>query len=97
MFGSLLASALSPLAARSGHPAGKARSVLLLDLFGGPSHLDTFDLKPSAPREIRGEFEPISTSLPGLQISECLPQLARWMHRTSLIRTISHGYNSQLL
>jgi hypothetical protein len=73
---------------------GKARSVVLLDLFGGPSHLDTFDPKPAAPREIRGEFNPIATSLPGVQVCEHLPRLARWLHRSCLIRTVSHGYNS---
>jgi hypothetical protein len=72
----------------------RARSVILLDLFGGPSHLDTFDPKPTAPSEIRGEFKPIATSLPGVQVSEHLPRIARWMHRTCLIRTVSHGYNS---
>jgi hypothetical protein len=72
----------------------RAKSVVLLDLFGGPSHLDTFDLKPLAPAEIRGTFKPIATSFTGLGICEHLPRLARWMHRTSLIRTISHGYNS---
>jgi hypothetical protein len=73
---------------------GRAHSVILLDLFGGPSHLDTLDPKPGAPSEIRGEFYPIATSVPGVQICEHLPQLARLMHRTSLIRTVSHGYNS---
>jgi Protein of unknown function (DUF1501) len=73
---------------------GKARSVILLDLFGGPSHIDMFDLKPAAPVEVRGEFKPIDTSLPGLHICEHLPQLARWMHRTCLIRSVSHRYNS---
>lgn len=73
---------------------GRARSVILIDLFGGPSHIDTFDLKPSAPVEVRGEFRAIATSLPGVQISECLPRLAGWMHRVSLIRTVTHGYNS---
>jgi hypothetical protein len=68
--------------------------VILLDLFGGPSHLDTFDLKPAAPREIRGEFNPIATTLPGVQVCEHLPRVARWMHRVSLIRTLSHRYNS---
>jgi hypothetical protein len=81
--------------AATGRPTrGRARSVILLDLFGGPSHLDTFDLKPAAPREIRGEFNPIATSLPGVQISEHLPRIARWIHRVCLIRTVSHGYNS---
>ncbi len=73
---------------------GRAKSVILLDLFGGPSHLDTFDPKPAAPREIRGEFQTIRTSLPGLLVSEHLPHTAKLMHRTSLIRSVSHGYNS---
>src|SRR5947209_5606032 len=73
---------------------GSARSVILLNLFGGPSHLDMFDLKPTAPVEVRGEFKPIATSLPGLRICEHLPRIARLMHRVTLIRTLSHGYNS---
>jgi hypothetical protein len=73
---------------------GKARSVILLDLFGGPSHLDTFDPKPAAPPEVRGEFSTIATSLPGVRVCEHLPRVARWLHRTCLIRTVSHGYNS---
>src|SRR5689334_8302563 len=51
-------------------PAPRAKSVILFNLLGGPSHMDMFDLKPAAPAEIRGEFGPISTSLPGLQICE---------------------------
>jgi hypothetical protein len=74
--------------------AGKAQSVILLSLFGGPSHLDMFDLKPDAPVEIRGEFKPIATSVPGLDICEHLPLTARAMHRATLIRTHSHPYNS---
>jgi hypothetical protein len=80
--------------ARSAAPRSKARSVILLNLFGGPSHLDMFDLKPEAPAEVRGEFKPIATSVPGLQICELLPETARRMHRATLIRTVSHGYNS---
>ena len=56
---------------------GKARSVILFNLLGGPSHQDMFDLKPEAPAEIRGEFRPIATSVPGLQICEHLPKTAR--------------------
>ena len=51
-------------------------------------------MKPSAPAEIRGPFRPIASSLTGLQVSEHLPRLAKWMHRVSLIRTVSHPYNS---
>jgi hypothetical protein len=91
---SLFGSLLLPASAPARHAAGKIRSVVLIDLFGGPSHIDSFDLKPSAPAEIRGQFQPIATSLPGLRICEHLPRLAGWMNRTCLIRTISHGYNS---
>jgi hypothetical protein len=95
VFGSVLAPSVSLLgAAGPARSAGRVKSVVLLDLFGGPSHLDTFDLKPRAPVEIRGAFKPIATSLTGLQICEHLPRLARWMHRAALIRTVSHGYNS---
>ncbi len=72
----------------------RAKSVILFNLLGGPSHMDMFDMKPNAPSGIRGEFKPISTSLPGLQICEHLPNTAKWMHKACLIRTISHTYNS---
>jgi hypothetical protein len=72
----------------------RIKSVILFNLLGGPSHMDMFDLKPEAPVEIRGEFGPISTTLPGLQICEHLPNTAQWMHKACLIRTISHTYNS---
>ena len=73
---------------------GKIKSVILIDLFGGPSHIDMFDPKPLAPSEVRGEFGVISTTVPGYQICEHLPKLADWMDRVTLIRTLSHGYNS---
>lgn len=75
-------------------PAGPAKSVILFNLLGGPSQLDMVDMKPHAPLEVRGEFQPIQTSLPGLQICEHLPNLARLMHKAALIRTVTHGYNS---
>lgn len=75
-------------------PDAAAKSVILLNLFGGPPHQDMFDLKPAAPDNIRGEFQPISTALPGLLICELLPRLARVMNRCTLIRTYSHQYNS---
>src|SRR4051812_3208028 len=55
---------------------GRARGCILIWLAGGPSHLDTFDPKPDAPADIRGEFKPIATAVPGLQISDVLPRLA---------------------
>ena len=59
-----------------------AKSCILVYLLGGPPHLDMFDLKPEAPAEIRGPFGPIATSVPGLQICEHLPRLARLAHAT---------------
>src|SRR5262245_30089869 len=59
----------------------RARSVILFNLLGGPSHLDMFDLKPLAPAEIRGEFKPIATSLTGVQICEHLPYTAKLLHK----------------
>ena len=70
-------------------PSAKAKSCILVWLNGGPSHLDTFYLKPDAPREIRGEFKPIPTSLDGLQICEHLPRIAKVMNRCSLIRSVT--------
>ena len=72
----------------------KAKSIILFNLLGGPSHIDMFDMKPEAPREIRGEFRPIASSVPGLQVCELLPRIARLMHKATLVRTFSHTYNS---
>lgn len=86
--------AAEPVASNVRPKKGRAKSVILIDLFGGPSHLDTFDPKPAAPAEVRGEFKTIATSLPGLQVCEHLPQLVRRMHEVTLIRSVSHRYNS---
>jgi Protein of unknown function (DUF1501) len=72
--------------------AGRARSCILLFMGGGPPQMDTFDLKPDAPAEVRGEFPPISTSVPGTQISSLLPALAQQAHRYAIIRTVSDEY-----
>lgn len=72
----------------------KAKSVILLDLFGGPSHIDTFDPKPDAPEGIRGEFKTIPTALPGVRVCEHLPLLARRLDRLAVVRSVSHRYNS---
>lgn len=63
-----------------------AKSCILLWMSGGPSHLDTFDLKPEAPANIRGEFQPTETSVPGIQISEHFPKLARQMRHAAILR-----------
>src|SRR5262245_33432728 len=69
-------------------------NAIFVWLGGGPAHLDTFDPKPDAVPEIRGEFGTIPTSLPGCRLSEILPQLARQMHRVSLVRSITHNIGS---
>jgi hypothetical protein len=72
---------------------GKAKSCILLYLYGAPSQLETFDLKPDAPSDVRGDFKPRATSVPGLQICEHLPRSAGVMHLGTLVRTLSHPYN----
>jgi len=64
------------------------RSVILVLLTGGPSQLDTLDMKTEAPAEIRGEFKPIATRIPGIQICEHLPQLAARMHYWALDKRV---------
>lgn len=74
----------------AGGLAGKAKNVLLLYLHGGAPTQDIFDMKPAAPVEIRGEFRPIATDVPGIQICEHLPRMARWMHRSAIVRSVNH-------
>ena len=69
---------------------GKAKSVLFLFLHGGAPTQDMFDMKPDAPLEVRGEFKPIATSAPGVQICEHLPRMAKWMHRAAVVRSVGH-------
>ena len=75
----------------------KAKSVVIVYLTGAASHIDTFDMKPDAPPEIRGQFKPISTPVPGLQICEHLPKLAALMGRCSLVRSLAHREDNHLL
>jgi hypothetical protein len=69
----------------------KARSVIYIFLSGGLSQLESFDLKPDAPAEIRGEFRPIATKTPGIEICEHLPLLAKRSQLWSLVRSLTHG------
>ncbi len=71
-------------------PPARAKSVIFLYQFGGPSHLDTFDPKPDAPDGIRGPYRAISTSAPGIEICEKLPRTATVMDRVSLLRSMHH-------
>jgi hypothetical protein len=67
--------------------------VILICLFGGPPLHDTFDPKPKAPVEIRGEFGSTPTNVPGVHFCELLPQMAKWMNRSTLIRSATHPHN----
>ena len=68
-----------------------AKACILLFMWGGPAHQDTWDLKPNAPAEYRGEFKPIATNVPGIRICEHLPRLARMTDRLAIIRSMTHG------
>jgi hypothetical protein len=72
---------------------GAAKNVILLYLFGGPSHLEMCDMKPHAAVEVRGKFRPIASSLPGLEICEHLPRTATIMDRVTVVRSLSHPWN----
>ena len=71
---------------------GKAKACIMIFNYGGPSHIDMWDLKPDAPSEIRGEFKPIRSRLPGLDVCELLPNAARVMDRVTVVRSLTHPY-----
>jgi hypothetical protein len=71
---------------------GKAKHCIVLFLYGAPSQLDTFDPKPQAPEEIRGPFQSIETALAGVRICEHLPRIARLLHKTTLVRSLTHEF-----
>src|SRR5438552_7408714 len=85
---------------RAAQPAVPKKSVILIWQAGGPSHIDMYDLKPNAPAEIRGEFKPIATNVPGIQISEHLPRQAKIFDKLAVVRSAyhtnaGHGMGSQ--
>ncbi|MDG2388854.1 MAG: DUF1501 domain-containing protein [Planctomycetaceae bacterium] len=67
-------------------------SVIFIWLPGGPPHMETFDMKPEAPSDYRGEFRPISTTVPGMEVCELLPKLAACGHQYNIVRSISHNF-----
>ncbi len=69
---------------------GRAKACIFIFLWGGPSHLDTLDMKPEAPAEVRGEFLPIPTNIPGRTVCEHLPLLAQRMDKVCVIRSLTH-------
>ena len=91
------ASALPSTALTAGRPAGgKARSVIMLWMAGGVTHIDSFDPKPEAPVEIRGTLNDISTSLGDVRFCETLPSLSRIAHKLAILRSYSHDSNDHL-
>src|SRR6187200_3090834 len=72
---------------------GNAKNVIMIFLQGGPSHIDIWDPKPDAPANIRGEFKPIKTKIPGTQIGEHMPMMAQTMDKVTLIRSMSYTPN----
>ncbi len=93
-------SAAGALGATAPHAAGRTspprlggppvRSCILVFFYGGPSHLDTFDPKPDAPAEVRGEFRSVATAVPGVRLCEHLPRLAKLTERLALVRSLHH-------
>ncbi|HEV7221908.1 MAG TPA: DUF1501 domain-containing protein [Pirellulales bacterium] len=81
------------LAAEERQPAvaPRAKSVIFLYQFGGPSHVDMLDMKPNAPEQIRGPHKPIASNVPGIEVSERLPRVAQVMDKVTLIRSMHHG------
>src|SRR5271156_160461 len=77
-------------ARKPGAPGRKANAVIMVWLSGGPATIDMWDLKPEAPDGIRGEFKPIDTNVPGVQISEHLPRMARVADKISIVRSLYH-------
>jgi hypothetical protein len=80
-------------ATRPGSHAPRANSCVFIFLFGGPSHIDLWDMKPNAPAEIRGDFQPVATKVSGIQICEHLPNLAQQMDKFCLLRSMTHKMN----
>src|SRR5262245_2702302 len=69
----------------------RAKAVIFLHQFGGPSHVDTFDMKPNAPDGIRSELRPIASKLPGVPVCELLPRMAKLLDLVTQVRTVSHN------
>jgi hypothetical protein len=84
--------ATQPKRARPARSFGKAKACILLFLYGSPSQLETFDMKPGAAPEIRGEFKPIKSRLPGLDVCELLPNAAKVMDKVTVLRSLTHPY-----
>ena len=92
----LIRAAESAAGAGSAAKPGRAKSVIFLYQFGGPSHLDSFDPKPEAPSGVRSHFGVIDTAAPGIRICDQLPKMAQVMDEVTLVRTVHHTMKNQL-
>lgn len=98
MGGLTLADLLRMRAQGSASPKAASKSVIMIYLFGGPSHIDMYDMKPDAPAEVRGEFKPIQTNVPGFNICELMPLQARIADKLAVVRNLkmaTSGHNYQ--
>src|SRR5687767_7007478 len=84
------AASVTPDSAKAKDGWGKAKQVIFVFLQGGPSHIDIWDPKPDAPSNVRGEFKQIKSNVPGIWLSEVMPQLAKQMDKATLIRSVSY-------
>src|SRR4051794_25258060 len=75
----------------AGGTGGRIRNCITLFLVGSPGHIDTWDMKPDAPTEVRGKFRPTRTDVPGVQICEHFPLMARMMKKVALIRSLNYN------
>jgi hypothetical protein len=90
VFGSPMLRASANATGQAARPV-RAKSVVLLYLQGGPPTQDMFDMKPSAPDGVGGEFKPIASSAPGIDVCELLPLTSRWMHTSAIVRSVYHN------
>jgi uncharacterized protein (DUF1501 family) len=93
-FGLALPQLLQQRASAAAGGSGRARSCIVVFLFGAPAHQDIWDLKPSAPSQYRGEFRPIATNVPGIMVGEHVPLVARRADHLALVRSVSHADNT---
>src|SRR5262245_55935663 len=91
LLGGALGQTLQAAESSSNHPAARAKNVVLIYLQEGPPTQDMFDMKPNAPGGVGGEFKPVSSSVPGLQVCEHLPLTANWMHKSAVLRSVYHN------
>lgn len=89
VLGAGLSQVLAASEISAGALPGRAKACIMIFLFGGPSQIDTWDMKPDAPVECRGEFRPIATSAPGIELCEHLPLTARHMHQVAVVRSVT--------